>query len=344
MTKELAIVNKQSELPSASMDATSAEAIMLNPTTFSQLQAFSEYMATAKVSVPEHLRNNPGDCFAVVMQSSMWGMNPFAVSQKTHLVNGKLGYEAQLVNAVISQSGVLDGRPRYEYVGDWSKVDGRAAWNKQDEEGLGVKVIGKLKETGEELEWTCYMSSCHVRNSPNWKSKPKLQVCYQAIKEWCRVHTPDVILGVSTVDEIDDKPTTTISITDMPEGGASRTDQLAAMLTGDDEKEIQTTAEELPPTAEEEPPDPDWEREAPEPEPPKAKSPTKSDLMQAVAKSGIPDEALNEFLAAKDAIKKDGNGYLDAKAAWARRIVENPKGLAKVVNDWLDESSEGDAQ
>lgn len=36
------------------------------------------------------------------MQAVQWGMNPFAVAQKTHFVSGKIGYEAQLVNAVIT--------------------------------------------------------------------------------------------------------------------------------------------------------------------------------------------------------------------------------------------------
>jgi hypothetical protein len=49
------------------------------------------------------------------------GMNPYAVAQKTHLVNGVLGYEAQLVNAVISSSNAIVGRFHYEYDGDWSK-------------------------------------------------------------------------------------------------------------------------------------------------------------------------------------------------------------------------------
>ena len=42
-------------------------------------------------------------------------MNPFSVAQKTHFVNGAIGYEAQLVNAVICNSGMVDGSFHYEY-------------------------------------------------------------------------------------------------------------------------------------------------------------------------------------------------------------------------------------
>jgi len=314
---------------------TNDQVVAISSQELENLQTFATVMSTATVTIPKHLQGQPGDCLAVCMQADIWGMNRFSVAQASHVINGKLAYESKLINAVLSNSGILNGRPTYTAVGDWSKIEGKRSWNPSDEDGLGIKVTATIVGEDEPREHTCYMSSCHTRNSPLWKSNPRIQTSYQAVREWSRLHAPDAILGVNTVDEIDEKPTTTISITDMPEGGASRTEQLAAMLTGDgdDKEEIPTTAKELPPTAEEEPP-------ASDPEPPKAKPPTKSDLMQAVAKSGILDEALNEFLAAKGAIKKDGDGYLDAKAAWARRIVENPKGLAKAVSDWLGEDAE----
>lgn len=42
-------------------------------------------------------------------------------SRKTHLVNGVLGYEAQLVNAVIASSSAINGRFHYRYGGDWER-------------------------------------------------------------------------------------------------------------------------------------------------------------------------------------------------------------------------------
>ena len=59
-------------------------------------------MATSKVTIPTHLKNE-GDCLAIVMQSAQWGMNPFSVAQKTFLLNGVLGYESQLVSAIINK-------------------------------------------------------------------------------------------------------------------------------------------------------------------------------------------------------------------------------------------------
>jgi hypothetical protein len=82
---------------------------------------FANLMADSQVTVPAHLAGKPADCMAIVMQAMQWGMNPYAVAQKTHLVNGVLGYEAQLVNAVIASSSAINGRFHYRYGGDWER-------------------------------------------------------------------------------------------------------------------------------------------------------------------------------------------------------------------------------
>jgi hypothetical protein len=50
---------------------------------------------------------------------------PFAVAQKTHQINGVLGYEAQLVNAVITNRAPITGRLNFEWYGDWAKINGK---------------------------------------------------------------------------------------------------------------------------------------------------------------------------------------------------------------------------
>jgi hypothetical protein len=149
------------------------------------------------VAIPAHLRGKPSDCLAIVMQAARWGMDPFAVAQKTHLVNGTLGYEAQLVNAVISSSRVIEGRFKYEYGGDW---EGRKSGG---EEGLYVRV-GAVLHGEIEVTWgeNLYLADVTTRNSPLWKTNPKQQLAYLAMKYWARLYCPEVIMGVYTPDEM----------------------------------------------------------------------------------------------------------------------------------------------
>ena len=174
----------------------SASNAVFNVQALGQLTSFAELMAQSAVTVPKHLAGKPADCMAIVMQAMQWGMNPYAVAQKTHLVNGVLGYEAQLVNAVISSSSAIIGRFHYEYGGDWEKIAGK----KDGRDELGAVLRGE-----EEITWgePIYLADITTRNSPLWKTAPKQQIAYLAVKYWARLYCPEVILGVYSPDEVE---------------------------------------------------------------------------------------------------------------------------------------------
>lgn len=210
------------ELP---REATSTSALVLDAASMDSMMRVAELMASGRSTVPAHLQKNPADCMAVVMQSMQWRMNPFAVAQKTHLVSGTLGYEAQLVNAVINTMAPTKDRIHYEWFGPWERIVGKfktivsktkmdesgrpkeyrvPAWEAKDEEGLGVRVWATLKGETEPRELTLLMAQARTRNSTLWADDPKQQIGYLAVKRWARLYTPDVILGVYTPDEFDE--------------------------------------------------------------------------------------------------------------------------------------------
>ncbi|ENM5425321.1 recombinase RecT [Escherichia coli] len=204
----------------------SASNAIFNVQALGQLTAFANLMADSQVTVPAHLAGKPADCMAIVMQAMQWGMNPYAVAQKTHLVNGVLGYEAQLVNAVIASSSAIHGRFHYRYGGDWERCtrtqeitrdkngkNGKytvtervRGWTDEDEIGLFVQV-GAILRGEVEIIWgePLYLSGVVTRNSPLWVSNPKQQIAYLGVKYWARLYCPEVILGVYTPDEVEQR-------------------------------------------------------------------------------------------------------------------------------------------
>ena len=207
------------------MGTTSASALMLSGDSMDKMMRIADMMASGRSTIPQHLQKSPGDCMAVVMQSVQWGMNPFAVAQKTHLVNGTLGYEAQLVAAVINSSGAVADRFHFEWFGDWHKIVGKfkevesrtkkddngnpkkfivPAWQQSDEHGLGVKVWATIKGESEPRVLELLMTQARTRNSTLWTEDPKQQIAYLAQKRWARLYAPDVILGVYTPDELEE--------------------------------------------------------------------------------------------------------------------------------------------
>lgn len=183
-------------------DVTDTATAIFSPSGLRQLQQFAAVMAEGVQMLPKHLAGKPADCMAVAMQAAQWGMNPFAVAQKTHLVNGTLGYEAQLVNAVVTSSRAVQGRFKYEYGGDWDAY--MLHPDKQHEAGLFIR-IGAVIRGETEITWgePVYLAPITTRNSPLWKTAPKQQIAYLAVKYWARLYCPEVILGVYTPDEFD---------------------------------------------------------------------------------------------------------------------------------------------
>lgn len=189
----------------------------MEPQVMLQMTELAKVMASAAISVPKHFQNNPGDCLALIMQATQWGMNPFAVAQKTFLLKGVLGYEAQLVSAVINANAPIQGRLEYEYFGKWENIIGntiekptkdggtyRALGSKPaDEKGVGVIVKAKLRGESNYRELRLELAQVITRNSTLWAEDPKQQLSYLATKKWARLFCPDVILGVYTPDEVE---------------------------------------------------------------------------------------------------------------------------------------------
>lgn len=217
-TRSLRIVDSEPEMP---REDTSSAALILSGDAMDRAIAFADIMATGRSTVPKHLQGNRGDCLAVTIQAMQWGMMPFAVAQKTHVVSGTLGYEAQLVNAVITARAPVTGRMNYDWFGDWDKIAGRFKevpaknnpgemrivkdWSIKDEEGLGVEVWTTFKGETEPRRLRLLLAQAGTRNSPLWGQDPKQQLAYLAVKRWARLYCPDVILGVYTPDELEER-------------------------------------------------------------------------------------------------------------------------------------------
>jgi hypothetical protein len=199
--------------------AMASVAMMMDSTKLQSLITFADMMAKSTISVPDHLRGKPSDCLAIAMQAAQWGMNPFQVAQKTHIVSGKLGYEAQLVNAVVQASGQIKGGFKYEFEGA----------------GDGLKCrVGAVLRGDSDLTWGEWLAMKDVttKNSPLWKTNPKQQMAYLQCKNWSRLYCPGAILGIYGDDELIDA--------DVPLPGGTR--QMGSV----DEVQRPQTVAELP--------------------------------------------------------------------------------------------------
>lgn len=191
--------------------------MLFEPGVFERVTQMSEIMAKSKAMVPQYLRGNQSDCMAIIMQAAQWRMDPFAVASKTYQIKpgAPIAYEAQLVNSVIIINGPFKERPKYEFFGEWSRVQGKLKemrsdrgkyavpdWKPEDEEGLGVTVTLQVVGEGEPTSMDVLLKQCWPRHSTNWANDPQQQICYAAIRKMARRHFPDVVMGLYTPEEL----------------------------------------------------------------------------------------------------------------------------------------------
>lgn len=178
-------------------------------TNMDEVMNFAKLMAVSDVAVPKYLRNNPGGCLAITIQALEWKMSPYAVAGKSYVVNDRIAYESQLIHAIVENRGPLKERLKFRYTGEGDK--------------RRCIVSGLLKGEDEPREYqSAEFGQIQPKNSPLWKTKPDLQLFYNASRDWARVYCPDVILGVYSTDELPAAIANGIAT----EPGVSRTEQL----------------------------------------------------------------------------------------------------------------------
>lgn len=163
-------------------------ALVIMPQNFGEVMTFADKMSESRF-VPASLRGKPADCLAVCLQALRWGMDPFAVAQKTYFIKdgSPPAYEAQLVNAVVYARAPLVGRLKIEWGGTWPKRT--------------CTVTGHIIGDDDPKIRTVHGDLIKVRNSPLWVTDPDQQLAYVATRAWARLYVPDVLMGVYTPDD-----------------------------------------------------------------------------------------------------------------------------------------------
>jgi len=180
------------------IDRQVAGSVSINPKkgliieSLSQAMEFAKMMAVSDKAVPLFLRGNAGACLAICVQGYEWGINPFALANKSYCVNDRLAYESALYHAVVQRRAPIKGRIKMEYSGK----DGTRT----------CRVWAVLDDESEDIvEYTSpEKSRITPQNSPLWKSDPDQQLFYSAVRGFARRHFPDVMMGIYTVDELID--------------------------------------------------------------------------------------------------------------------------------------------
>lgn len=229
-------------------DVAPALQVFLNEKLFDRARVIAGYMAKAEGAMPKHLIGKMEACFAVFTRAIGWKLDPFMVAAATYQTPaGNIGYEGKLCQAILENSGMIEGSPEYVHFHDvkvtakdnserivrscdaqiieqarkdgckvedcnrWQAIVGNfhmeqsssgrgkyavADWQDGEEDGLGVRVIVRVRGEPQPRTFDFLLVQAQPRNSTLWATDPMTQICYLAIRRFCSVRAPGLFMGV----------------------------------------------------------------------------------------------------------------------------------------------------
>jgi hypothetical protein len=205
--------------------------IFFDPNLWERCKDITRYLAKAEGFTPRHLIGKQEACFAVVSRSLAWRLDPYAVASATFQTpDGKVGYSGALCRAILENSGHIQGAIKFEYYGDWSKVQRKfkmatstkgneypvPTYTAADEQGLGIKVSALLKGETEPRILEFDLVQAYPRFATTWATDPKTQIGYAAVRRFGSAVVPSLFFGVAFDGEAEEDNRAMVDVTPPP--------------------------------------------------------------------------------------------------------------------------------
>lgn len=186
-------------------------AVFFNDALYNRCRSLAQIMARAEGMMPKHLIGKPEACFAIMSRAITWNLDPFATAMSTYQTpGGAIGFEGKLVQAILENSGRLDGNVKFELFGPWENVKGKfkletgksggkypvPTWTVQDAKGCGVIVSALVKGEKEARSLPFDLDSAFPLNSPLWATAPERQIKYTAVRAFGNQVMPGILMGI----------------------------------------------------------------------------------------------------------------------------------------------------
>jgi len=171
------------------------------PEKFAQLQRVAKLFTKSDLT-PKHLRDNPANVIICLQSAILLNVDPLMHMQNTYIVHGKPGIEGKYAIALINTRGgyATDLNFRYEGEGDNKSC---TAYLTDKNEDLREVTINKALVIAEGWNKNKTNKNGSVTIS-KWNTMEDQMFAYRAASFFARLHCPHVLMGLQTVEEIED--------------------------------------------------------------------------------------------------------------------------------------------
>ena len=154
-------------------------------------------MLSSSTIIPSAYYKRPENCFVALDMASRMGLSPMIVMQNLFVIQGKPSWSGSAIGAMLKASPqfkdmelVYVGKPNTDEWGAY--VTAKKVVNDQVVKGATVTIAMSKKEG-----W-------YGKSGSKWQTLPELMLAYRAYAFFGRVHSPELLMGLQSSDEIVD--------------------------------------------------------------------------------------------------------------------------------------------
>jgi hypothetical protein len=229
------IIRLPSEVGLKELSAQTVASLMLDPPAFEHMQRVASLYAHSDM-VPAQFQGNVANCAIALELAYRLGVSVYMLMQSSYIVAGRPGLEAKLAIALCNQRGPFRGPIQYEY--------------ERDDAGAVLACTAfATHKNGVRAEATITAQMVKAegwadKRGSKWLSIPEQMYAYRSAVFLIRRVCPEVIMGMHTVDELEDTyggtkyvegtATPTAPKADAPKRGGGREGLRGALHGGSD--------------------------------------------------------------------------------------------------------------
>ena len=147
--------------------------------------------------VPTTYKGKPENCFIAIEVANRMGVSPMMVMQNLYVVQGKPSWSGQAATAMLKSS------PEFRNIKHiYTSEKGKDTWGCYVEaERVADSEIIKGPEVTMAI---AKLEGWLGKAGSKWQTMPELMLAYRASAWFARVHSPELLMGMQTKEEVED--------------------------------------------------------------------------------------------------------------------------------------------
>lgn len=161
-----------------------------------KLMEMAEMLSKSTI-VPVNYQRRPENCIIALDMANRMGVSPMVVMQNLYVIQGKPSFSGSAIASMIRSSPQFTN-VELNYVGK-EGTDSFGAYVSATRKSNGAKLKGGTVTIG-----TAKKEGWYQKTGSKWQTMPEIMLAYRAYAWFARVYAPELVMGMQSVEEVED--------------------------------------------------------------------------------------------------------------------------------------------